>query len=414
MSKRSFDLEHILRTDSELNNIHDLDLLLERILLESRRVVNADAGSIYVKEGERLFIRYSQNNTLQSRLPPHQKLPYNIFSLPIDDKTISGYCALTGTLINVPNVYAIPPGSPFSFNTSFDKQTRYKSKSMLAIPLKMVDGTILGVIQVINAKSLAPSKKGRIIPFTSNDEELFGHFASNAAVALQRARMSRGIMHRMIRMSELRDPKETGPHVNRVAGYAAEIYEHWAVKHDIGEHEADRFKDLLKYSSMLHDVGKVAISDLILKKPARFTEEEFKVMQSHTWQGCRLFDEPSSEYDSLAAQVSLTHHCNWDGSGYPSREEIKALGVVRLDEDETAPSLRGREIPLGGRITALADVYDALISRRVYKEPWDEDKVLKEIQGMSGTKFDPELVQTFFEILPTIQRIRDLHPERED
>lgn len=414
MTDKDYGLEHILRIDSELNTIHDLDLLLERILLESRRVVNADAGSIYINEGDKLHIRYSQNDTLQAKLPKNQKLPYNIFSLDINEQTISGYCALTGELINVADVYRIPAGSPFSFNTIYDKSTNYTSKSMLAIPLKMADGNVLGVIQVINAKSKAEASKGKFVPFGKRAEGLVRHFAANAAVALQRARMSRAIMHRMIRMSELRDPKETGPHVNRVAGYAGEIYEHWAVKHGVSEHDMNRFKDILKFSSMLHDVGKVAISDLILKKPTKFTEDEYRIMQTHTCQGSRLFDDPSSEYDSLAAEVALTHHCNWDGTGYPSRAEINATGVMKVREDSGSPSLRGEEIPLGGRITALADVYDALISRRVYKEPWEEDRVLTEMRSMSGTKFDPELVNVFFEILPSIKQIRDLHPETSD
>jgi response regulator RpfG family c-di-GMP phosphodiesterase len=411
MAEKDYGLEHILRIDSELNSIHDLDLLLERILLESRGVVNADAGSIYIKEGDRIHIRYSQNDTLQAKLPKNQKPPYNIFSLDINEKTISGYCALTGELINIPDVYKIPAGSPYSFNTMYDKSTNYASKSMLAIPLKTIDGNLLGVIQVINAKSKSESSKNKVVPFGKRAEGLVRHFASNAAVALQRARMSRAIMHRMIRMSELRDPKETGPHVNRVAGYAGEIYEHWAVKHGVAEHDMNRFKDILKFSAMLHDVGKVAISDVILKKPGKFTEEEYKIMQTHACQGSRLFDDPSSEYDSLAAEVALTHHCNWDGTGYPTRSEINATCVMKVAENSGSPSLKGEEIPLGGRITALADVYDALISRRVYKEPWEEERVLNEMRAMAGTKFDPELVSVFFEILPSIKQIRDLHPE---
>jgi response regulator RpfG family c-di-GMP phosphodiesterase len=226
--------------------------------------------------------------------------------------------------------------------------------------------------------------------------------------------MSRAIILRMIRMSELRDPKETGPHVSRVAGYAAEIYERWAFKRGVGAHEAERFKDILRFSAMLHDVGKVAISDLILKKPAKFTEDEFKVMQGHTWQGAKLFAEPSSDYDSLAAQVALSHHQNWDGTGYPSRTEIAEMGIIDVATGVDSPGLKGEEIPLAGRITGLADVFDALVSRRVYKEPWDIEKVYAEIKSMSGKKFDPELVEVFFEILPAINQIRERYPDGED
>jgi HD-GYP domain-containing protein (c-di-GMP phosphodiesterase class II) len=410
MARKQLALEQILSIDSEINIIHDLDLLLERLLLETRKVVNADAGTIYIKEEDRLDFRYSQNDTLQKELPKGQKLIYRIFSIPVDEKTVSGYCALKGEIVNVADIYDLPPGSPYSFNKSFDAMSGYRSKSMLAIPLKTAEGNLLGVIQVINAMDA----DGKVRPFTAEDERLVKHFASSAIVALQRARMSRAIMLRMIRMSELRDPKETGPHVNRVAGYAAEIYERWAFKHSVPEKEAERFKDTLRFSAMLHDVGKVAISDVILKKPSRFTDEEFRIMQGHTWQGARLFAEPSSEYDVLASQVALTHHQNWDGSGYPTRAEIKELGLESLIEPGTAVGLAGAEIPLGGRITALADVYDALVSRRVYKEPWDEDKVYEEIRAMSAKKFDPELVDVFFDILPTIKQIRERYPDTED
>ncbi len=403
-------LEHILSIDSEINIIHDLDLLLERLLLETRKVVNADAGTIYVKEEDRLDFRYSQNGTLQKKLPKGQKLIYGIFSIPIDEKTMSGYSALTGEIVNVPDVYDIPAGSPYSFSRTFDNVSGYRSKSMLTIPLKTPEGNILGVIQVINAMD----SNGNVRPFNDEDERLVKHFASSAIVALQRARMSRAIMLRMIRMSELRDPKETGPHVNRVAGYAAEIYERWAYKRGVPDKEAERFKDTLRFSAMLHDVGKVAISDLILKKPARFTDEEFKIMQGHTWQGARLFAEPASEYDVLASQVALTHHQNWDGTGYPTRDELKELGLEGIVPVGTGKALVGEEIPLGGRITALADVYDALVSRRVYKEPWDEEKVYEEIRTLSGKKFDPELVEAFFDILPTIKQIRERYPDTED
>jgi hypothetical protein len=108
------DVESIIRIDSELNQIQDLDLLLERILLEARRVVHADAGSIYVKEADRLVIKYAQNDTKQRELPPGQKLIYSVFSFPINEKTVSGYCALTGELVNVPDVYNIPDGAPYS------------------------------------------------------------------------------------------------------------------------------------------------------------------------------------------------------------------------------------------------------------------------------------------------------------
>jgi len=170
----------------------------------------------------------------------------------------------------------------------------------------------------------------------------------------------------------------------------------------------DRNRDILRMASMLHDVGKVAISDLILKKPARFTDEEYEIMKSHTYLGARLFRDRQSEFDEVAAVVALTHHENWDGTGYPGRVDDNTC----LPDPEGTP-LRGEEIPLYGRIVALADVYDALSSRRVYKEAWEEDSVLDEIKKLSGRKFDPELVEVFFENLDFIRSIRQRYPETE-
>jgi len=220
---------------------------------------------------------------------------------------------------------------------------------------------------------------------------------------------------RMIRMSELRDPKETGPHVNRVSSYAVEIYDRWAFNNTVEENESKKYRDTLKIASMLHDVGKVAISDLILKKPSRFTEKEYLIMQGHTWLGAKLFNEIESPVDRVAREVALTHHENWDGTGYPGRVSVETGSVEVVDPGTgRAKGLAGDEIPIAGRIVALADVYDALSCKRVYKEPWSEDKVLDEIRSLRGSKFDPSVVDAFFEILPSIQSIKDRFPDVDD
>ncbi len=403
------EVQQIIRIDSELNKIRDYDILLERVLYEARRVVNADAGSIYVKEGDEIAIKFAHNDTKQRSLPPGEKQAYPHFSIPINEKSISGYVAMTGELLNIPDVYDLPPGMPFSYNTSYDAKVSYKTTSMLTVPLKTQNNVVLGVIQIINAMD----SDGRVVAFSRQDESLVTHFAANATVALQRAYMTRAMIIRMIRMAELRDPKETGAHVNRVAGYAIEIYERWAYKKGVEKSELDKNKDLLKLAAMLHDVGKVAISDIILKKPAKFTPEEYAIMQTHTCSGARLFDDPQSDFDTIAAEVALTHHENWDGTGYPGWVDPVSGEALRTDAEGRALKRKGDEIPLWGRIVAIADVYDALMSRRVYKEAWDEDAVLAEMRSMAGTKFDPEFVDAFFDVLPRIHDIRERHPDQE-
>ena len=404
-------LSGIIETETLLNKIQDVDVLMEQILTEARKVVNADAGSIYVRDGDRLAIHYAQNDTLQKQLPPGQKIVYSYFSFPINEKTIAGYSALTNQLVNETDVYEISPDKPYKFGRQSDAVSGYRTVSNLTIPLRTSSGNILGVLQVLNALDAS----GNVVAFDKDDELYMSHFAANATTALEHAHLTRSMVLRMIRMSELRDPKETGPHVNRVSSYAVEIYDRWAFNNSIGENESKKFRDTLKIASMLHDVGKVAISDLILKKPSRFTPEEYLIMQGHTWLGAKLFNEIESAVDRVAREVALTHHENWDGTGYPGRVSVEN-GAVEIADPATgrAKGLEGEEIPIAGRIVALADVYDALSCKRVYKEPWAEDKVLEEIKNRRGTKFDPAVVDAFFEILPSIQAIRERFPDVEE
>jgi response regulator RpfG family c-di-GMP phosphodiesterase len=219
----------------------------------------------------------------------------------------------------------------------------------------------------------------------------------------------------MIQMAEMRDPKETGAHVNRVGGYAVELYERWARRRNISQKEIDRCRDVLRMAAMLHDVGKIAISDLILKKPGRLDESEFAIMKQHTVLGARLFSDRQSDFDEAAAEVALTHHERWDGNGYPGCIDAQT-GKAQKDaaqSDGESVGKKGEQIPIYGRIVALADVYDALSSARVYKDAWDESKVLDTIESESGHHFDPELVDIFFgslEFLRAIQRrYQDTH-----
>jgi response regulator RpfG family c-di-GMP phosphodiesterase len=416
MSKKGTDYKSILELDSELNQIQDFDILLERILLEARNVLHADAGSIYVrelidKEGEKeevLAVKYAQNDTTDKLLPPGQKPVYTFFTVPINETTISGYCAYAKTLVNVQDAYKLPSNVPYSFNTSFDQRSGYKTTSSLAVPLITGEGKLLGVIQVFNAMD----KNGKVVAFSKDDEFLITHFAANATRALQRAGMTRSMILRMIRMAELRDPKETGTHVNRVAGYAIEIYDRWANLQGIPEPEREKFRDTFKIATMLHDVGKVAISDVILKKPARFTPEEFLVMQRHTLYGASLFTDTESSIENIARDIAFYHHENWDGTGYPGWIDPLTGEAIKIGPDEKPVGLKGEEIPLAGRIVAIADVYDALCSKRVYKEAWSEDEVLTEMRNLGGTKFDPELIDIFFEVLPNIKQIQSRFPEQ--
>ena len=222
--KEKIDL--ITRISLDINEVKDIDLLLERILTNVRLFFHADAGSIYLKEGDTLKFSYSQNHTLQQKLPSGKKLIYSTYSIPINNKSIAGYVALNKELISIDDVYEIDKSVPYTFDSSFDEISGYRSRSMLTVPIANQRYDILGVLQVINAMD----EEGNIIPFSKSDNSHVKHFATSAGLAIERAQTTRNILLRMISMAEMRDPRETGAHVNRVAAYSVEIYEAWAKK----------------------------------------------------------------------------------------------------------------------------------------------------------------------------------------
>lgn len=402
-------MDRVMRLGVELTEIKDLDVLLERILREARKLVNADAGSIYIREGDKLKFSYTQNDTMQQRLAPGKQLIYSTFSIPINNNSIAGYVANTGEMLNIPDVYNLGDCHSFSFNRSYDDLSGYRTQSMLTFPLKTNRGDTIGVLQLINAKD----DFCKNCAFRQKDEPLILYFANMAAVAIERAQMTRAMILRTIRMAELRDPKETGPHVNRVAAYSVAIYEAWAQKNSIPQDVIDKNRDILRMAAMLHDVGKVAIADAILKKPGKLDDSERDAMKMHTVMGARLFSDKYSEFDEAAAVVALCHHEKWDGTGYPGH--VNAIDGRTISGYETtdgkARPKKGEEIPVFGRIVALADVYDALGSRRSYKERWDESHVYDELKATSGTHFDPEMVDVFFSRVDTIKSITDRYPD---
>ena len=208
--KEKFEL--ITQISLDLNEVKDIDLLLDRILTNARKFFNADAGSIYLTAGDELKFSYTQNNTLQKRLKRGRKLFFNTFTIPLNNKSIAGFVAKNLKPVNIPDVYEMPSVVPYTFDSYFDKRAKYRTQSMLTVPMTNQRKDLLGVMQLINALD----DEGNVIPFSPSDESLISHFATTAALALARAQMTRNIILRMISMAELRDPTETGPHVNRV------------------------------------------------------------------------------------------------------------------------------------------------------------------------------------------------------
>ena len=394
-------LDSLLAVTEDLIQIHDLSALLDKILYEARKFARADAGSIYLVQGDRLRFSYVHNDTLFTSQNSNKYL-YLDYEIPLDQSSLCGYVATTGLPLVIDDAYCIDSKRPYGFNRSYDQSSGYHTRSVLVVPMRTSRGRVVGVLQIINAQD----EHGRVGPFSERDRTYVTFFANNAAIAVERAIITRELILRTARMTELRDPKETGAHVNRVGAYSAEIYERWAHDRGIATERIKKDKDLIRVAAMQHDVGKVAISDIILRKPGPLDKCEYETMKYHTIHGARLFQNATSEMDSAALDIVLRHHERWDGRGYPGR-----LDDVFATDSVMGPGLAGEEIPLFARVAALADVYDALISARVYKEAWAEEKVLETIRQESGHQFDPAVVEAFLAIYEVIGSIRGRYPE---
>lgn len=406
LTDREIKYRHLIDVEQKLDEIQDVDVLLEKILSETRTIVNADAGSIYIIEGKNLKIKHAQNDTQLRSLPLGEKLPYLFFSFPISKNSIAGYAAATKETVIIDDAYNIPSDRPYKFNKQTDITTNYKTKSVYTIPLVMHNGIVLGVLQIINKLN----KYGEVVSFDDDDDAFIGHFALAAVRALKRAYDTRETHRKMLKLSEFRDPKETYSHVERVSSISLEIYDRWAFEQNVPEEERQTYRDNLKIAAKFHDIGKVGISDIILKKPARFSDEERAIMKSHTCIGAMLFYPPETELDRMSMDVALRHHERWDGgeNGYPGKDYSEGNNFEKFqlgDPIMNPVPLKGKDIPLAARIVSVADVFDALSHKRCYKDAWNLDDAFSEIQNGAGTQFDPEIVLAFVKIRDRVEKI---------
>ena len=169
----------LLEASERLYQIKDLDALLERVLSEARSFVNADAGTLYMASGSHLYFSFVQNDTLFRGETKDKYIPSGQ-SLPIDKTSIAGYVARTGEALLIDDVYHIQSKVTFSFNPSFDRETSYRTRSILAVPLKTRDEEIVGVLQLINARSAS----GGTVAFSMQDRIFISEFARSAADAI--------------------------------------------------------------------------------------------------------------------------------------------------------------------------------------------------------------------------------------
>jgi putative two-component system response regulator len=197
--------------------------------------------------------------------------------------------------------------------------------------------------------------------------------------ALKRQRtMSLEAIYRLSRASEFRD-EDTGSHLKRMSNYSAAVARRMGLPR--------RTIEAILYASPMHDVGKIGIPDQILLKPGKLEPHEMQVMKMHTTIGAEILKGSTTDFLKLGEVIALTHHEKWDGSGYPT-------------------GLAGAKIPLAGCITAISDVFDALTTKRPYKEPFPIEKAFSIIREGRGKHFHPEVTDAFFSITDEVLRIR--------
>ncbi len=192
------------------------------------------------------------------------------------------------------------------------------------------------------------------------------------------------IIQRLGRAAEFKDD-ETGLHVIRMSHFTRLMAEALS--------DEKEWIDLIFHAAPMHDIGKIGIPDHVLLKPGKLDDEEWNIMRRHPKIGAEIIGDGDSRLLKMAQEIAYTHHEKWDGSGYPRR-------------------LKGEEIPLTGRIVAIADVFDALTSERPYKKAWDIEAAVKLIDDEAGKHFDPSLVAIFHSVLPEILDIKDQYAER--
>jgi HD-GYP domain-containing protein (c-di-GMP phosphodiesterase class II) len=287
VSRKGEELSELNKIGVALSAERDIDQLLELILRKSREITGADAGSLYLVErtnerarepengpGDRLRFKLTQNDTVV--------VPFEEFTIPLDETSAAGYVAVSGRVVNVADAYRLPEDSPFRISRAWDEKSGYRTKSMLVVPMRDHENAVIGVVQLINKKRdraavLQPVSlvEEAVVPFTSVDEELAGSLASQAAVAFENADLIRRIrklfdefIHAAVAAVEQRDPTTSG-HSERVAILTVGLVE----KVDgatTGPFAQKRFTrdevEELRYAALLHDFGKVAVQEKYLRK----------------------------------------------------------------------------------------------------------------------------------------------------
>ncbi len=337
--------------------------------------------------------------------------------LPDDDKQFLKIASSLGVDKELTHSVKVPVGAPISGQVFANAQAivvnkeeeayprfdDYDAQFFASIPLVSTpldaSGRTVGVLNTTEKKNGAP--------FETRDLEYIELISKVAGTAIHdldmqeaRNQASDSIMVGLAKLAEYRD-NDTGRHLDRVTQFCSMLAETLRERPEFEDEIDDNFLSQIERSAPLHDIGKVAVPDEILLFPGKLNNEQRAVMQIHTIAGANTIQSlmekaPGVDFLRMAMQIARSHHERFDGNGYPE-------------------GLRGKDIPLSARITAVADVYDALTTRRVYKEAFSHQKATTIILEGSGSQFDPEIVEAFMQreqdFAALAEKLADNHPE---
>ncbi len=375
-------LRRIYEAGTALAEIDNVSMLLERVAQIAVVMGHCEGCSILSFDGKTLDFLASLNLGMSGEAGSMQY--FSNVHLKLDSTTVVGHAALSKKILSIDDAYNIPEGADYSYNSQWDKENDYRCQSILCVPMLDSKQNLLGVLELINHISgddiaSFPQELFEYIRVLANQ---VGIILKNVQQAeeLRRSRFET-VMH-FVKACEYRDSDMAG-HIERIGEFSSVIYR------KMGRTAEEC--SVLRLAAMLHDVGKISIADAILKKPGILTPEERVIMQSHAQVGHDMLTGAESPMLKMGAIISLSHHEKWDGTGYPQK-------------------LAGTAIPLEGRIVALVDVFDALCSKRCYKDAWPMEKVYETLRQDAGTHFDPSLVELFLSCADEIADIRAKYP----
>lgn len=353
-------LVSLVKIGRSITAVTDIDVLLKVIAEETKIAIQADRCTVFMldKEKNELWSKVALGMDSQEiRFPA--------------DKGLAGYVVKPGEPLNIPDAYNDP-----RFNPDIDKETGYRTKTILCMPIKNNNQEIIGAFQVLNKLSGV---------FTKGDEDLLVAIGGSASIALENAQLFEqqkelykeqkilfeSFIDTLATSIDARD-KITAGHSSRVKLYSMLI---------VDELGCDtKFKELVEKAAILHDIGKIGIRDSVLQKEGKLTDDEYKHIQEHVRITHDILEKIHTSDDfKMITEIACSHHEKYDGSGYYRH-------------------LSGEDIPYGGRILAVADVFDAITSRRHYRDKMPIQNVIDILLSGKNKHFDGNLVDAFLRI----------------